>query len=430
VELTYWTVQDDEDTLAPAIEAYRVKHPYVHVKVVQQAPENYSQALIQAWARGSGPDLFSVPNTELGTYSDFITPLPEQTSVYTYSVETVLFRKQRVIEKTSANSLSLARLGTDYIDVVASDVVRAGKIYGLPFSMDTLVVYYNRDLLNTAGIVNPASTWSELVDQAGRLTILDAQNNILQSAIALGEATNISHAADILTLLMQQNGTAMTDASGRTVLFNRGGADNNPGAQATQFFTDFADPTKEVFSWSKNLSGSLDAFVEGKTAYYIGTLDDQRELTTRRGPQRFDVAPMFHINEDGTDTSGITNARAKINAATYWIESVAKQSSHPDEAWSLLQYLARSDVVDSYLTTTNRVSALRKNLAAQVQAPELEVFASQALTARSWYHGENWPVTKTALEDMVTAVVDKTTSAAEAVEKAAKQIQLTYKKAT
>ncbi len=428
VDLTYWTVENTEDTFTDAIEAFRSRHPYVHVTVVQQRPEDYNQALIQAWARGTGPDLFSIPNYEIGTYADFITPLPKEISVYTYSTKKILFQKQLSIEKTKTAPLSLARLGTDYVDVVASDVVRDGSIYGLPFSIDTLAVYYNRDLLNTAGIVNPPTTWGELVDQASRLTILDAQSNILQSAIALGDMRNVRHATEILALLMQQNGTAMTDASGRTVLFDRGGTENNPGAQAVQFYSDFADPTKEVFSWTSTLTNSLDAFAEGKIAYYLGTLADREEIESLPGASRFEVAPMFHINADGTDTNGSNGTRTKMNVATYWVETVAKQSAHPDEAWSLLQYLARSDVVDDYLGATGRVSALRKNLASQVNDTNLSVFASQALTAKSWYHGENWASTKTALETMVQSVVDKSATASEAVNKAAKQIQLTFTK--
>jgi len=294
--------------------------------------------------------------------------------------------------------------------------------------MDTLAVYFNRDILNTADIVNPPTTWSELVQQVGRLTLLDNQSNVIQSAIGLGRADNVAHAVDITSLLMMQNGTAMTDASGRLAQFDRGTDDYNPGLRALGFYSDFADPTKEVYTWTKQFSNSLDNFIEGKIAYYIGTLAD-RPIIDGRGQQlNYDIAPMFHINSDGTDTSALTNARIKMNAATYWIETVAQRSAYQNEAWNFVQFMSQSENVSSYLEDTGRVSALRKNLAAQVGNQQLAIFASQALSAKSWYRGENWSETQSAFIEMINSVADKTADPAEALTRAAKRTQLTYVK--
>lgn len=426
VTLTYWTVQDDESAFAEIIEKYRVSHPYITINVVKQRAENYDQALIQAWARGTGPDIFSIRNNEIGTYADLIAPLPDETSVYYYEIKQILLRKQLSKTKRTTASLTPARFGTDYIDVVPTDAVRNGKIYGLPLSMDSLVVYFNRDILNTADVVNPPTTWSGLVQQVSRLTLLDNQSNVIQSAIGLGRADNVAHSVDIISLLMLQNGTAMTDSSGRLVQFDRGLDDYNPGLRALSFYSDFTDPTKEVYTWTKQFSNSLDNFIEGKIAYFIGTLADRSTIDERGRQLNYDVAPMFHINEDGTDTNALTNARMKMNAASYWLETVAERSAHQNEAWNFIQFMSQSGNVSSYLEKTGRVSALRKNLSTQVGNQRLAVFASQAISTKSWYRGENWTETESALTEMINSVADKSAEPSEALARAAKRIQLTY----
>ena len=425
VTLTYWTVQDEPDWFADVIKHYRSSRPYVKIEVVKQRPETYADALIQAWARDQGPDIFSIPNDWIGKYQDLIEPMPAQLKTYVYKTQRFLFQKRRVATAQITESLTVARLANDFADVVSQDVVRSGKIYALPLSVDTLAVYYNRDLLNRANIPTPAATWRELVDQAPKLTLLDSQSRIIQSAIALGLADNVAHAPDILSLLMLQNGTQMTDTSGRSIQFQRGNEDYQPGVRALEFYTDFSDPAKEVYSWSDTLPNSIDAFVNGRVAYLIGTLSDQSQIEGASETLRYGTAPIFHLNEDGTDTDGRTNQQAKINFASYWVETVAQRSAHPNEAWDFLQYLSRAGVVESYLDQSDRISALRKVLAKPV-ATGREAFAGQVLTAASWYHGEDAPTVETALAKMVADVAAKTKTASQAIAQAAKEIQLTY----
>lgn len=52
-----------------------------------------------------------------------------------------------------------------YIDVALQDMSFAGKLYGLPLSLDTLCLMYNRDL-----IAEPPTTMKELIEKAKALT--------------------------------------------------------------------------------------------------------------------------------------------------------------------------------------------------------------------------------------------------------------------
>jgi ABC-type glycerol-3-phosphate transport system substrate-binding protein len=58
--------------------------------------------------------------------------------------------------------------------------------------MDSMVLYYNKDMFNAAGIVAPPTTWQEFQDDVKKLTLVDATGNIVRSGAAIGTAQNVS----------------------------------------------------------------------------------------------------------------------------------------------------------------------------------------------------------------------------------------------
>ena len=72
----------------------------------------------------------------------------------------VILLALRIKEFSSLSSLKIRDI---FPDVVYSDVVKDNLIYGLPLSIDTLALFYNREHLNSAGIVAPPTTWQELI---------------------------------------------------------------------------------------------------------------------------------------------------------------------------------------------------------------------------------------------------------------------------
>lgn len=62
-----------------------------------------------------------------------------------------------------------------------------GKQYGIPYTMDSYMLYYNKDLLREAGIENPPETVGQLREMAQKLTKKDAN----------GEYTQVGFISDI-----------------------------------------------------------------------------------------------------------------------------------------------------------------------------------------------------------------------------------------
>ena len=170
ITLHYWRVFDDDDDLDGIIDDYRALHPNVTIKVTKKRFEEFEEELVQAFAEDRGPDMFSIHNTWIGQYEPLITPMPESVSLVYHEIQGSL--KQEVVAVIRENDLmSLGELDDDYAGVVYDDVVRKyqassksrseNRIWALPYSVDTLALFYNEDLLDAAGIAEPPTNWED-----------------------------------------------------------------------------------------------------------------------------------------------------------------------------------------------------------------------------------------------------------------------------
>jgi len=401
VVLEYWRISGQPDDLAEVIKNFRSRFSHIAINVRVINPEDYEQALLEAWAEDRGPDIFSLPNTWLGKYQTKILPMPafvELTRKYKKPVKVFgrVIKEDEVITKERIPGLSFFDLKRNFVDIVHLEVVRDNQILGLPLALDTLVLYFNRDLLNAVKIIEPAKTWEDFVSQIRNLTIFDQSGNLIQSGTALGTAYNIENAPDILSLLMLQNGTKITDALGRATFHQPLESDPTyfPGEEALRFYTDFANSEKETYSWNKQMSQDLEAFVQNKVAYFFG-YSYHLPIIKKLAPQlNFDLAPVPQI---GTSLK-------EINFARYFVEVVAKKSRYPKEAWAFLLFAANADNIKPYLIKTRQATAHRALIALQMQDQEIAPVVSQVITAQNWYRGKNWLVAEKAMRDMINDI--------------------------
>lgn len=416
VNLVYWRVFDDQDAMNDIIAAYQAIHPNVSITYRKFRSEEYEQQLLNAFAEDRGPDLFSIPNTWVKEYQTKILPMPASTTL-PYQVTTGTIKKETTIELRTSPTISLRAIRTDFTDQVAKDVIvnyqetgsaPAERVFALPLYLDTLALFYSRDILNAAGIPEPPQTWTEFQQDVKKITKIDKQGNILQSGAALGTAYNIERSTDILSLLMMQNGTAMTTDDGGNATFANippgASMTSPPGEDALGFYTDFASPYKEVYTWNSTLPNSLEAFTTGRTAFFFGYSYHIPEIKNLAPKLNFAIAKMPQI-EGGQE----------VNFANYWVETVSKKTKNQNEAWDFIQFAAKAENAQKYLAKAKKPTALRSLIASQIEDQDLSVFASQILTSKSWYHGYDEPAMEKIFEDMVEQVVAGAQTTEEAI---------------
>ena len=188
-----------------------------------------------------------------------------------------------------------------------------------------------------------------------------------------------------------------------------------PAYGALRFYTEFADPTRDVYTWNADQPNSFDAFIQGKSAFFFGYAYQQDLLNAR--------APQLNI---GISKLPQIAGRPPKNVANYWFWSVSRKSKRQDHAWNFLNFLAQSEQQKSVSTALRRPSPRRDVLAEQLRDDTIGVFASQVLTAGTWYSGRDPRAMEQAFTQMVDAIAKKEASVEDAVKFAIQQIGSTY----
>jgi len=430
VTLTVWAVVDDADVYNDAMNAFRSQHPNVSFDFRRLRLEEYEDQLVNALAEDRGPDIFLIHNDWTGEYLPKITSMPKVTKT-AYRTFTTGLQKTPTWTLTSEPTISLKEFKDQFADVVSTDILRSVNLgtsdkpdveqrpMGVPVAVDTLALYYNKDFLNTAGIPTPPENWTQFADDVKKLTKLDTAGKLVQSAAGIGTAYNVERGTDILTALMLQNGAEMGNENGP--LFQRipsalqGVRDVPPSYQATDFYTSFADPTKDTFTWNASQPNSLDAFVQGKVAFFFGYAYQYADIKAR--------APKLNL---GLSKLPQIEGNPVKNQANYWYWVVSKKSKSQDLAWRFLNTLTNADTAKKILDNSHEPAARKSLLTAQLEDERVGVFASQVLTATSWYQGRDPKTTEAALEGLINDVNTGARDTQHAVTFAASQISQTY----
>jgi ABC-type glycerol-3-phosphate transport system substrate-binding protein len=423
ITLEVWGVWDNPDELQPVLNQFQGKYNQVSINYRKFRYEEYERALLEAMAEGTGPDIYAVHNTWMQKYKSRLQPSPQSLKMsQVQRTQGALGRQETTVTILNLPGTLPADVRARYATVVAGDAVMDNLAYGLPLSMDSLVLYYNQQLMDAAGIPNAPKTWDELKAMVPRLTLQNAQGEIVQSAIPLGTATNVSRSTDILANLMYQTGTQMLSEGG-AVLFNQPLAGQNsafvPGEDAMRFYTDFASPSSSVYTWNSSLPDGFQAFVSGQAAMFIGYAYHLPLIRTQ--------APTMDVRVTGFPQITESPVGGGVYFANYWLYGVAKSTNEVDAAWALVQHLGSAEAAQLYATTAGRPTALRALIDAQSADERIGVFAKQVLGSRSWYRGLNSTAAEAALKDAINEVNTGTRVTQEALNIAAQRVAQTLR---
>lgn len=367
--LKIWGV-DDGEVFDNVAQSYKQIRPGATVKYTKIDPKNFESGLLNALASGEGPDIFYIGNREL----------PKQ--------------KVRLIP-VNTQQFNLVRLRELFPTAVEQDFVSGGQVYALPLFLDTLALIYNKDLFDQAGIVAPPKTWDEFQRAVSQLRVVNPNGQIVRAAAAIGGSENsVDSAADLLTLLMLQNGAKMvsSDLSSAAFASQEGGG---PGIAAFNFYLQFTSAGSPNYTWNDGQQNSLDSFVNGKTAMIFNYQSAVSIIKSKSPFLNFAVAPMPQPGGAG----------AAVNYPRYYGLAVSKQSRLNSWAWDFIVYLTANPEVGKIYTGGNgRPPALRSLIGQNMNDPNLNVFVKQALTARSWYEADDAKI-KSILNNAIVSVL-------------------------
>ena len=374
VTLEVWGVFDDRTLFDDAFKAFETANKGTKINYTVFSPQEYEQAVLNALAAGRGPDVWMMHDTWLPKHIDKILPMPAK------------------MPGTNAPLMTVRQFNDLFVDVAAYDLVNDGNIYGLPLYVDTLALYYNKDMFASAGISQPPKTWAEFLEDVAKITTYDASRNITRSGAAIGTARNINRSTDILMMLMLQSGVQMTKDDGSEATFSRSVEGTNVGERALENYTQYAKPEREVYTWNDTMHYSIDAFAQGDVAMMINY--------SHQIPVLREKAPRLNWAVAQVPQASIADVRTYAN---YWPLVVSLNSANSMQAWRLVHFLAAGEGTVPYLNKANRPSARKDIIDSQKSDADLGVFAEQALSARSWYQIDNVAI-ETIFANMIDSV--------------------------
>ena len=238
VTLTYWGLWEDKKIMQPVIDAFEKQHPNITINYEEQdikklatAKQPYPTKLIARVNSGDGPDIFRFQNTWYPMLSKILAPFP------------------KIVITTSQYS-------TTFFPVVSKDLIHGGAIYGVPMDFDILALFTNPEIFNNGATV--PTDWNDFYSTAKNLTVKGTDGTITTAGAAMGTMSNVSHATDILALLLADSDVDINNIAGNS---------DNAG-KALVYYANFANSTGAV--WDASLPMSMQMFAKGNLAMYIG----------------------------------------------------------------------------------------------------------------------------------------------------------------
>jgi ABC-type glycerol-3-phosphate transport system substrate-binding protein len=377
-----------EATMSAVMKDFNDANPTFIVSYVQKSTDTFGQDLLEAVASGTGPDMFFLPDNLVFNYTNKIFIIPYQN----YPL--------------SSFKNNFAGAGEVFLT--------SNGILAFPISIDPLMMYYNRSILDANGVVYPPNNWEEMTNVVPTLTKKDDSNKITKSALAFGYSSNIIHSKDILaTLFMQAGNPIVKERNGvfSSTLDSSIGNFNLPSI--LKFYTDFADPNNPVYSWNKSFPNSDDAFSREDLAFYFGYASELQSLVKRNPNQNFFVAGVPQIK---SATSKATGARVTGIA-------ISAFSKNLTTAFLAASKMATSDFASEFATASGVPPARRDLLAIKPQDAFSPIFYSSALYAKSWLDPSPKD-TDAIFSGMINAVISNNMSVTDAIKDANTRLSL------
>jgi len=227
--IEYWGLWEPESVYTTVIADYQKLHPNVTINYKKKSQLQYRDTLSSALKSSAPPDIFRFHNTWLPMLKNYLSPVPN--SAYT-----------------------AAAFKATFYPVAQKDLYSAGSYYGIPLEIDTLALYVNENIFTQAGLTYPTSFPQEFLDTARKLTVRNG-DRIERAGAAMGNAGNVTHWEDILSLLLLQSEVDLI---------------NPTGSLAEEAFSYYIGFQTLDQVWDETQDEAKLAFAKGNLAMYFG----------------------------------------------------------------------------------------------------------------------------------------------------------------
>lgn len=361
----------------------------LQVSYTQKDTVNFDTTLSNALSSGAGPDIFLMRSDQ------------------------ALFDAPKV-RAIPPDQLTQTQFQATFVDAANSFVTQNGTV-GVPILINPLVLYWNRDMLASAGVAQPPQYWDQVPGMAAQITQKNDAGAIQRSAIALGTYKNIDHAKDILAMMIMQAGghiTAVNSNGQVQAALTEGGSSSQAAQNALRFYTEFANPAQSDYTWNDSLPNARQAFAAGQLAMYIGYASEEKLIRATNPNLNYAVAPVPQIR-------GAANA---IDGGAAYALAIPKTAKNGRGALTVAYLIASAQVDTAFAQALGLAPARRDALATTTSQGYQDLYYKQSLIVRSWRDpdpSQTGPIFQGMIEDTESGALQ----IADAVGRANQQLQ-------
>ena len=298
--LEFWTIGREGEAIAQLLPAFERAHPDIQVRVQQIPLTAAHEKLLTAYAGDSLPDLTQIGNTWIAEFTALHALVPLQPRV----AQSNLIR---------ADDYFASAWATNVID---------GTLYGIPWYVDTRLLFYRADLLREAGFDAPPrdrAEWQAQMD-AIRTTSHDTR---------WGALLPTNEYDQLLALALQQHVPLLRDG-------DRYGNFGSAAFKRTLAFYVGLFKRGDVPTWTNVQVGNpWQAFGRGEFVFYLSgpwNIGEFRKRLPASQQGEWSTAQL-----PGPDGPGDSVAYGSSLV-------ILRHSKHQDAAWKLIEYLSQPDV--------------------------------------------------------------------------------------
>ena len=298
--LAFWTIGPEGEAFAQLLPSFERANPGIHVRVQRIPLTAAHEKLLTAYAGDSLPDLTQIGNTWIAEFAALHALVPLQPRI----------AQSKVIR---ADDYFASAWATNVID---------GALYGIPWYVDTRLLFYRADLLREAGFDVPPHDWTDWQAQ------MDAIRATSRST-RWGALLPTNEYDQLLALALQQHVPLLRDG-GRYSNFKSPGFKRALAFYVGLFRRGDVPPFTNV-----QVSNPWQAFGRGEFVFYLSgpwNIGEFRKRLPASQQSEWSTAQL-----PGPDGPG--------DSVAYGSSLVILQhSKHQDAAWKLIEYLSRPDV--------------------------------------------------------------------------------------
>lgn len=342
INVTHWESNaGDKTAWANAVEKFQAQYPNIKINSqVVPSGDKYYASLDTRIAGNDAPDVAKLTYQKMGKY----------------------ISGGALLDVTKAIDSSIQ---SDFIPAYKAAMVYKGKLYGVPHMADTMVIFYNKDMMAKAGItdiptsVGKAWSWQQLTDVAKKVKTA----NNLQYAFAYNWTKNCAYRA---LPLLYMNGGSLLDSSGK-----KAAVDNEKGVEWLSLIEGWVKDGL-ITKTSPNATDSpYDLFCNGVVAMcFAGTYNVPYFDTNMKGSYGATFMPQVN-GKTGSDMGGSCLV-------------AFKSAKHTAAAAKFMNYMVSTDAMKAYDETYGdlpvRTSLTKTTLNYASHADMMKMFTEQGET--------------------------------------------------